>query len=1189
MASPKRKASKSFLSDYRIDSDSLLNPKPEVGRPGLQPALDPDGRSVLVKFWDRADQGRDNDLEQIWRSEIRQLQRLAAVPRAEELFVPMVASGEDDEGFYLVLDPGQASPLETFRRAATQPPIMTQYRLPRNRRRLWANAKRAAEALELLHSQGVIHRNVDPWAILTTFGDQPDFRLTGFEWSMRLAAADLPLSAREPSEGKDSVASFGRDWTNLGIVVAELVGAPLDRVSNLRLVPSDIAEHLSAAEGKLLRSMMRIETAERLDGEEICRRMEDVVLAITAEAAGREAKSAVALRLGRGSKLAETIRGVSDNEIEMADAQSQMDFIEADLSAEPYFVRVRQRSEEEPSFALLGQSVTYWLEPFRVSESSEAADWEFATCERAQRGRLPSDWIEGSVALEWNTLDLVDSRTARDSFPRRRGKVARWSDCIAQTEPKQFKKTDLDRMHEAFSLLLALEMAYAAADVFPVEVPSRAERSSSGESYVLTLSSRYDRARAELSTALALEAPAVRLTKMLESDDLVQQEGSWILTETGELGDHTDETEWRFLDRSEADARERLRFDGAAPAEPTSVAYLSPPGMAGQLAQFRRRRKALKVLREHTELLRMLADPRSRIDDSHDPLNEKETRFKELDESKKGALREILSTVPLFFLQGPPGVGKTFLVGDIVKRRFEDDPTARMLLSAQSNAAIDHLMKEIQSSFGEDSSTTPVMVRARPADDDPSDTDLEIDRQADRHLQALAKSPLVAEASSGLQQKVIALAQARQELQGGGRRSARRNRMSAEGRAFEGMILRSANLVFATTNSAAVDRLIEERSLFDWTIIEEAGKATGGELLSPLLLSHRRLMIGDHKQLPPYNVERMTRLLSVPDKVKAAVGSAQELISRHLKDPGLEDLFDEIESESDDFGRLCSQTLSILTMFESMVEAEFARKAKARREFRPIARRLEEQYRMHPAIAKIVSNCFYDGKLSTNDKKADEYRTKKPPLMFGPGATVPDAPIVFVDMPFVRAARGYRGGERAPPWSNPDEVKAALHVLSQLRAREGEKPSLAVLSPYREQVRSLRSAINGEAKTLGHLSSFKPAVGDGEFFGTVDSFQGDQADLVLISLVRNNGHGAPAKALGFLRDNRRMNVLLSRAKWRLVMVGSLAFYRNVVEVAQGLPESDIGFMKRFLAAFDEADAAGEAKIIPWSELTGAGS
>jgi hypothetical protein len=99
------------------------------------------------------------------------------------------------------------------------PPVLAQPRLPRNRRRLWANAKRAAEALELLHSQSVIHRNIDPWAVITDFGEQSDFRLTGFEWSMRLAASDSPLATLKPSDGRDGVASFGRDWTNLGILV----------------------------------------------------------------------------------------------------------------------------------------------------------------------------------------------------------------------------------------------------------------------------------------------------------------------------------------------------------------------------------------------------------------------------------------------------------------------------------------------------------------------------------------------------------------------------------------------------------------------------------------------------------------------------------------------------------------------------------------------------------------------------------------------------------------------------------------------------------------------------------------------------------------------------------------------------------------------------------------------------------
>ena len=80
---------------------------------------------------------------------------------------------------------------------------------------------------------------------------------------------------------------------------------------------------------------------------------------------------------------------------------------------------------------------------------------------------------------------------------------------------------------------------------------------------------------------------------------------------------------------------------------------------------------------------------------------------------------------------------------------------------------------------------------------------------------------------------------------------------------------------------------------------------------------------------------------------------------------------------------------------------------------------------------------------------------------------------------------------------------------------------------------------------LSHLFDFRPVRPGNPFVGTVDSFQGSEADLVIISLVRNNsrtGFGA----LGFLRDQRRMNVALSRAKSQLVIVGSLKFLSEAV-------------------------------------------
>ena len=1175
------KPRKKFLSGYDLDEDYLLTPDIARGRPGILRGRDPEGRSVLVKDWP-LERAAGFDLEQIWRSEVRQLQRLAAVPRADELFVPLLASGEDKDGFYLVLDPGQGSLLETFRRARNKPAVLAQPTAPRNRRRLWANVLRVAEALELLHSQGIIHRNVDPWSIVTAFGEQPDFRLTGFEWSMRIATVDGATSGQGRAAGREPAASFGRDWINLGLVVSELVGAPLERVTELRFVPSEIAEHLSANEGQVLRSMLQLQTAERLDGEALCRRIRDVEVAVTAQAAGKEARLELGIGLSGRSRVSEAIRRASDNEIEIADIGQQLAFVSNDLADAPYFVRIKDRDRPDtPYYALLGTHLTYVLTAYRQPGSTEEIDWEFASCERADQGRPLPSAILGTARIDPASLGLTLLTEATRSFPRKRGRVERWDDYVRETEPKEVRKSELDRKHQAFSLLLVLEMAYAAADVFPIEVvPTRSE--PSGDAYQLRVASRYDADRAALSTALGLEAPAVRLTRLLESEDIAN-EGAWLLSETGFLGDRGDDTEWRFLKQEESFTREVLLFEGQAPAHVTGAGFLMPPGIGGQVAQFKRRRKALRTLSEHTELLRMFVDPRLRIEDSHDPINEKSDRFLELDKSKQDALREILSTIPFFLLQGPPGVGKTFLVGDIVRRRFEDDATTRMLLSAQSHAAIDHLMKEVQSVFTEEAA--PVMVRARPADDDPADTDLELDRQADRLLQDLAGSELVDAATPALRDKIRTLARARQEPKRGRRTS---GGMAAEGRAFEGMILRAANLVFATTNSGAVERLIEERSLFDWTIVEEAGKATGGELLSPLLLSHRRLMIGDHRQLPPYGADKLTRLLELPDKVKAAVTAAQDLISRHLKDPGIDELFDDVEAELEDFGRLCSETLLVLTLFETLVEAELQRQSR-RAAARPIARRLNKQHRMHPAIARIVSDCFYGGTLITAEKKERECKEQLPPVRSHDAARLPDAPIVFIDMPYGRAQHGYRGGDRSPPWSNPDEVSAVVDALALLRSapRDGGSPSLAVLSPYREQVRRLREGISAQLSgSLGHLNAFTPAVGDGEFWGTVDSFQGDQADVVIVSMVRNNAHASPAKALGFLRDDRRMNVLLSRAKWRLLVVGSLEFYRRVVEFSAAIPDAEIGFLKRFLASLRSAEAAGDAAIVPWARLLG---
>jgi hypothetical protein len=1177
MASRRGSKKAGFLSGFSDQANYLVRPDKKDGRPGIFGARDPEGRDVLIKFWPSDHPETDTDLLEIWRSEIRQLQRLAALPTGEDLLVPMVDSGKDGEGFYLILDPGRGGPLESFLQSKNRHPVLSQPRSARNRRRNWMNARRLVSALELLHSQGTVHRNLDGWSVVTALSEEPDFRLTGFEWSIRISSMkeSNPSKLRLPPNG-NGYASFARDWQKLALLFIRLFGVTEARVLDLTFAPSDVAENFSAAEAILLRTMLSLQSSERIDPDHLRRRIDDIVSTISSEAADKDAKHCLAIRVGRGSQISDAIRSKSPD-IEVSDLEEQLQFVVNDLAEEPYFAAIKESDASPIRYALLGRELTYRLEPFRAAGSTAEATWEFGWCERSDRSRPPGGWIKGNVRLDPATLDVHLSNDASKIFARRRGRVSHWNDLIKKSTPVIVTRTSRDQAHQALALLLVLEMAYAVADVFAVEVePPRPVYS--GDGYLLALRVRADKSRSELSDILGLRSPGVRFKEVLNAEGL-SEAGSWSLSDSGALGERANETEWRFDRVTSENGRETFWFEGSAPQQVSGSGYLTPSGMTGRISQFKRRMKALKSLRDHSELLGMIVDRRLRLQQSQDHLDDDDDQFGEMDESKQKALREILATVPIFLLQGPPGVGKTYVVGDVVRRRFEDDSTSRMLLSAQSNSAIDHLMDEVRGVF----KTEPMMIRARSADDDAQDDGLGLDEQAAKHLKALSASPLATAAPAALKVRLDRLTKAIVATSDG--KAVQSSRVSAETRAFHAMILRAANLVFATTNSSAVERLIDEGSLFDWSIIEEAGKATGGELVSPLLLSNRRLMIGDHKQLPPYGVDKIIPLLSEVKDVKDALGLIEDLISRHLRDEAIEDLFDEVDA-STDFGVLCADALRLLTLFETFVEKEFERQ-KATKKGMPIARRLTEQRRMHPAIAKIVSDCFYQRELKTNRKKETLYRSQAP-IVGQWSSSQQFKPITFIDLPYVRMEPQCGCKDRRPPWNNPKEVEALVTALSKLDVvgkvnESGKPPTLAILSPYREQVKLIRNKLTQAEGSLRNLKQFDAAFADGEHCGTVDSFQGDEADVVVISLVRNNHHSTPMTALGFLQDERRMNVLLSRAKWMMIVVGCLDFYRHVVEFSKKQTKSkekvDVGFLERFLSSLEVAENDGDAIVI----------
>jgi hypothetical protein len=123
-------------------------------------------------------------------------------------------------------------------------------RQPRARKILWANARRLAEGVELLHSQGVIHRNIDPWAVVTAFADEPDFRITGFEWSMRVATVAGCQRRKVQTPRVETSFSFARDWRDLALLIALFLDISTGPLGDMKIAPFRVADHASSASRK---------------------------------------------------------------------------------------------------------------------------------------------------------------------------------------------------------------------------------------------------------------------------------------------------------------------------------------------------------------------------------------------------------------------------------------------------------------------------------------------------------------------------------------------------------------------------------------------------------------------------------------------------------------------------------------------------------------------------------------------------------------------------------------------------------------------------------------------------------------------------------------------------------------------------------------------------------------------------
>lgn len=195
---------------------------------------------------------------------------------------------------------------------------------------------------------------------------------------------------------------------------------------------------------------------------------------------------------------------------------------------------------------------------------------------------------------------------------------------------------------------------------------------------------------------------------------------------------------------------------------------------------------------------------------------------------------------------------------------------------------------------------------------------------------------------------------------------------------------------------------------------------------------------------------------------------------------------------------------------------------------------LEEQYRMNEMIMGYSSAIFYNDKLRAHGSVAQH-------VLFSE-----DMPLAFVDT----AGCGFDEKSEGTSTTNPDEAaflyKHLTLLVTELRSRYGEHelPNIAIISPYKQQIQVLK-------EQLLH-SPVLQSYGNRISVNTIDSFQGQERDIVYISMTRSNSDNN----IGFLSDTRRMNVAMTRARKKLVVIGDsatlsqLPFYADFITYAE---------------------------------------
>lgn len=304
---------------------------------------------------------------------------------------------------------------------------------------------------------------------------------------------------------------------------------------------------------------------------------------------------------------------------------------------------------------------------------------------------------------------------------------------------------------------------------------------------------------------------------------------------------------------------------------------------------------------------------------------------------------------------------------------------------------------------------------------------------------------------------------------------------------FEEFLAKTRSLVCGTCVGLGRSQFGVAKNRYDWVIVDEAARATPGELAIAIQSGRRVLLVGDHRQLPPLYPEPVVRKISI---------------------------------------ELNYSDRAVLTRsdFERAFESDYGKQVGAT---------LRTQYRMAPPIGEMVSACFYPKPLEPGRGNPEPWFNQLPKRL--------SSIITWVDT----SDAGGESYERAkhPGFDNPYEAREIIDTLRSICTAESfikylidetsdeEKP-IGVICMYANQERLLQRLLSEQDWTTGYRHLIK--------IDTVDSYQGKENRIIIVATTRNNNQCIQ----GFLSSSERINVAISRAMDRLVIIGAARMWRE---------------------------------------------